>query len=233
MKLSDFKGLFKSSIATFVSVQNPHSDYYLVSLKPAEGTTWEAGEHGLFTLPDNPVQGKKMRPFSVASVASENNILLGFRTGENISAFKQELINMKPGDRVAMRGPFGWFKLPAANTPVVMIASGVGITPIRALLKSIKAGAAQEVHVVYASSDFYLFGEELQSIADKNNNITLHKTQDRKQTQTLYEDLAKKFGNDAFYLISGAPAMIKGTKANLIAAGVAKKRMINDEFVGY
>lgn len=58
MKLADFKGLFKKSILTVESIENLHGDYYEIKLKPQAGFSWSPGEHGIFKLPNNKVEGK-------------------------------------------------------------------------------------------------------------------------------------------------------------------------------
>merc|ERR1711879_526739 len=132
--LKYFKGLFKTSHVEFVKATNVYEDYYEIELKPEAGTSWVSGMHAVFTLPNKKVKGKKFRAFSIASTQKENTILLGTRTGKEVSSFKQALLSMKQGEKVKMRGPFGWFHLMNDSSPIVMIALGVGITPIRALL---------------------------------------------------------------------------------------------------
>lgn len=111
MKLLDFKGLFKKSVATVVSVENPYGDYCVIKMKPEPTLKWQAGEHGIFKLPNNNVQGKKWRAFSVASIPEEGLFKIATRTGEKISRFKRELIAMKKGDAVKITGLFGWFMI--------------------------------------------------------------------------------------------------------------------------
>lgn len=92
MKLSDFKGLFNKSILKVKKINNPYKDYYEIYLTPGVNTSWKPGDHGIFRLPNNKVEGKKWRAFSVASIPEENIIILGTRTGNKVSSFKQELI---------------------------------------------------------------------------------------------------------------------------------------------
>ena len=109
--------------------------HYTVKLKNDTGLTWVPGEHGIFTLPSKKIEGRKYRLFSIASIPEEGFILLGTRTGKEISSFKQALLTMKPNEKVALRGPFGWLKIQDETSPIVMFANGVGIALIRALLK--------------------------------------------------------------------------------------------------
>lgn len=233
MKLSDFKGLFKKSIATIESIENPFEDYYVISLKPAPGTRWEPGEHGIFKLPEAKVEGKKFRALSIASVTEEGNILLGTRTGKDISSFKKALIDSPKGTKVKVTGPFGWFKIQDHSSPIVMAAAGVGITPIRALLKDLEEDMARPITLVYAAMDNYLFGEELESIAEANPKISLIKTSEPSETTDAVKKLAETHGSDAWYYVSGSQGFIKGMKETITGSGVNGKRFINDPFLGY
>lgn len=233
MKISDFKGLFKTSILTIESVNNAYGDYYEIRLKPAEGVTWKPGEHGIFKLPNNTVEGKKWRGFSVASISSEGVMILGTRTGKVVSSFKKELISMKKGEQVAIRGPFGWFRIQDSVTPIVMIAAGVGITPIRALIKQLEEDVSRPVEVVYASRDYYLFEEEIQAIVKSNEKIILHKTTDNKETNAVVDELIDTYKNNGYYYVSGSSSFINAMKKQILVKGVKKKRIINDPFLGY
>ncbi len=233
MKLSDLKGIHNKSTATILSIENTHEDYYTIALQTEPGFTWEAGKHGLFTLPEKKVDGRKFRGFSFASIPSEGKLILGTRTGKQMSSYKAALLSMKPGERVRLRGPMGGFVVKDQTSPMVFIAGGVGITPFRSLLKALEHDTSRPIELVYASRSFYLFGEEIQKIADANEQMSVSLTRDSAETKERVHELAKKYGNQAYYYISGAPSMIRSTMKDLKALGVKAKRMISDEFLGY
>lgn len=233
MKITDFKGLFKRSIATIEAIENPFDDYYLIRLKPASGTKWLAGEHAIFKLPEAKVEGKKYRAFSIASVTEEGHILLGTRTGKQVSSYKKALISSKKGAKVKIMGPFGWFKLQDNTSPIVMAAAGVGITPMRALLKDLEKDTSRPISLVYASDDNYLFEEELEAMAEANPQVTLIKTSQAEETSQALGTLVEKFGHGAWYYVSGSQGFIEAMKQIVTKAGVSGKRFINDPFLGY
>ena len=233
MKISDFKGLFKKSEATIELIENPFEDYYIIKLKTALGFTWNPGEHGIYKLPGKNIEGRKWRAFSIASIPEEGFMLLGIRTGKTTSNFKRELISMKKGDKVKITGPFGWFKLQDETSPLVLFASGVGVTPIRALLKSLEKNTNRAIEVVYASNNYYLFGEEIEAIAKKNPKIILHKTVTVDETKQKIEELATQYANSAYYYNSGSPSVLKSIKLQLKGKGIKGKRIIDDSFLGY
>ncbi len=204
-----------------------------MKLKIDDNLTWEAGEHGIFKLPGKAVNGKKWRAFSVASVTSEGYMLISTRIGAQASSFKEELINMKPGEKVSVRGPFGWFKEQDKTSSLVMMAAGVGITPIRALLMSLKDEKKRAIHVVYVSSDYHLFGEDLDEIVEKNNNIKVYKLSDRQEASDKLRAIAKENGNNALYYLSGSMNVIKSSKDLLKKKNIQGKRVLSDFFLGY
>lgn len=233
MKLSDLRGIQNKSTATIISVDNPYGDYYVVAMQTEPGFTWEAGKHGFFSLPGKKIKGRKSRAFSFASIPSEGRLLVGTRTGEKASSFKAAFLSMKPGDKVQLRGPMGGFLVQDTSSPMIFIASGVGITPFRALFEALRNDVKRPIELVYASRQYYLFGDEIDQIAEANDQMTVYKTHEIADTKAKIEQLAKKYGSEAYYYISGAPAMIQSTMKDLKALGVKKDRMISDEFLGY
>lgn len=233
MKISDFKGIFKKSILTIINIENKYGDYYQITLKPEAGATWHSGEFAIFKLPGRHVEGKKLRFFSIASVPEEGIIILGTRTGKEISSFKKEFISMKEGDKVSMRGPLGWFKVRDSSSPMVMIAGGVGITPIRSIMKQVEKDISRPIELIYSSSDYYLFDDELQNIALANDKITIHKTHSRDETKSTIENLVSNYKNDAYYFLSGSPSFIMAIRKQIKTTGVNGKRVIYDPLIGY
>ena len=169
----------------------------------------------------------------MATIPDEGFLQINTRTGEKPSSFKQGLINLKPGDRMSVGGPFGWFTLQDEESPIVMIAGGVGITPVRALLKELEKGNRRQVDVLYSAEGYYLFEEDICQLVEKDENINLHLTSGIAETQEKIREMAEKYSNRAWYYISDNMNMIKGTKKFLTSTGVKGKRLISDPFLGY
>ncbi len=233
MKISDFRGLLKKSELTIIDIENPYGDYYEIKLKAEPGVIWKPGEHGVFKLIDREVKGKKRRAFSLASIPEEGLMLIATRTGKDISSFKRELISMKKGEKLSVRGPFGWFKVQDEVSPIVMIAGGIGITPIRSLLKQLEEDTTRPIEVIYSSSDFYLYGDEIQQMALRNDKIIFQKTHSREETRKALEKLVNEYKDSAYYYISGSQKFITSIKKEIKSKRVKGGRIINDPFLGY
>lgn len=233
MKLTDFKGVGKTQEVEFISAVNVSNDYYEIRLKKPEGFKWEPGKHAIFSIPNKKISGRSWRAFSIASTPKEGVILLGTRTGKEISSFKKAFLNLNEGETVKMRGPFGGFTLKDHETPLVIIALGVGVTPIRSLLTKLEHQHHREVNVVYSSLDYYMFKERIQAIIDHNDTFTISYTKSITDTTDAYLALANKYGNSAQYYISGPNNAIKAVKQELAKKDIDKSRIIIDPFLGY
>ena len=223
------KGMNRKTIATVISIENPKNDYYTISLKPAEGFTWNAGEHVMIRLPDH----KDFRILSIASIQEEGILLFGTRTGKEISDFKKVLLSLKPKSKVSIMGSFGWFRIRDDYSPIVLFAGGVGITPVRALVKELEHSKTRPIHIVYSSNDFYLFDKEITNIVKNNSKMKLYKTSTPEETQEQLTKLATLFGNKAYYYMSASPSVITSVSKLLRSKGIPGKRMIDDTMRGY
>ena len=110
---------------------------------------------------------------------------------------------MKFNEKIALCGPFGWFKIQDKTSPIIMFVIGVGITPIRALLKQLKFNTNRPIELVYSYSGYYLFGDEIENIEMNNSMIQLYKMASRKETAAKLSGLAAQYGNATYYCNSG------------------------------
>lgn len=232
MKLSDFKWLFHSDILTLKSSSNPFWDYWVFDFDTGTSTSWEAGEHGIFTFPEK-IAKKQMRPMSIASISDEWVVKIGTRTGSDPSLWKQKITSMKPGDKIKIRGPFGPFKVQDKSSPVVMIAGGIWITPFRAIMKQLEVDTSRDIVLLYSAREGYLFKDEFDAIAKKNPRVKNHYITGREELGKYVSKYAEKYWNEGYYFSSGTPEMIKTIKNHLSENGIFKNRMLSDSFHGY
>lgn len=233
MKLRYLKGIFKTHDLHFISAENVSGDYFIIKLQTPYPMQWLSGQHGAFTLPGQKVKGKFFRAFSVASVPSENMILIGTRTGTSVSAFKQTLTHLHKGDVVRIRGPLGWFVVRDNSSAIVLLATGVGITPVRSILYSLKDETTRPIHLIHSSSDFHLFSEELKILAEKNSQMQLAFVSNREEFKEAVSALTSTYGESAFYFTSGSPDVVRSTKKFLKSLGIPGRRIISESFMGY
>lgn len=233
MKLRYFKGLFKTHPMQFVSMKKVFDDYLLIKMQAPYPIAWEAGQHGVFTLPGKKIKGRTYRAFSLASPPSENTMVIATRTGATASAFKQALMEMKEGETIKLRGPFGWFVVQDDTSPIVMLATGVGITPMRSLLYALKDETSRPIHLIHSAEDFYLFADEFKELERANKEIKLNYLSNREEFKEALTAVASTYGSSAYYYVSGSFKAIRSMRSLLKGMKVKEKRIIYDPFIGY
>ena len=74
-------------------------------------------------------------PYSLSAVPTANRMRI---TVKDLGDHSNSLAAIEPGTRVAIEGPYGAFTHHARHTDqVVLVAAGVGVTPVRALLEDL------------------------------------------------------------------------------------------------
>jgi ferredoxin-NADP reductase len=139
------------------------------------------------------------------------------------------------GTRVVAEGPFGVFTEAARRREkVLLIAGGIGITPIRALMEEMGG----EIVVLYraVSDEDLVFRDELDRLADKRG-IELHYVVGDHATEEgsrllspahLRELVADIEDRDIF--VCGPPAMTEAAVRNVRAAGVRRRHIHAERF---
>jgi ferredoxin-NADP reductase len=173
----------------------------------------------------------KAHPFSLSAAPDGRSLRITVKALGDDSA---RIDGLRPGTRVLVEGPFGVFTDSMRRSPkVLLIAGGIGITPIRALLETMR-GDLVVVYRVLADDDV-IFRDELESLREARR-ATLHLVvgdhlgdgRDLLSAAHLRE-LVPDLGERDVYLC-GPPAMTDAIRRNLRDADVERRRVHVERF---
>jgi predicted ferric reductase len=173
-------------------------------------------------------------PFSLSAAPHDDRLRI---TVKAVGGYTNRLASVPAGTRVIADGPFGQFTADRrANGKVALVAGGIGVTPVRALLDDLQD--ARDVRLIYraVSSDDLVLRDELDVIA-QGRELEIHYVigdhRDPAHGHLLSPDHLRSLVPDLperdVYLC-GPPAMVRALRRALLAAGVPARNVHVEEF---
>ncbi|MCM3636384.1 FAD-dependent oxidoreductase [Sporosarcina luteola] len=230
----DAIAIFKKRDLVFIKSYKESENVYTFLFEKEKDVTWKAGQHGLFTITHKKIKNGT-RPISLASAPSEDVVQLTLGINDTPSEFKKAMLELQPGMKIRMSGPVGSFYL-KDDSPTILIAGGIGITPFRSMLKQIEAegnGVGKQIHLLYIDSKgSFVYKDELDKIAD-NTSVTVTYLDSRNDLQQEISKLSGLYLNNGTYYIAGPKTMVETLSGHLQGNSISKKSIKKDVFFGY
>ena len=216
----------------------------------ANGTNFEfrAGQHAdfVFAEPWGGGENDNSRTFSLASPPEEKGpIMIAMRMRK--TEFKQTLMTAAFGTKFIVSRSSGSFTLHSDITrPAVFLAGGIGITPIRSVLR--KAAQDRLPHKLYLfysnrEADDAAFLEEFEGMRIQNPNFLLISTLTGHRTLAwpyekgrINREMLMRYLlglNGPIYYIAGPSGMVAGMTDLLRSSGVSDDDIRTEEFGNY
>ncbi len=207
-------------------------------LKMPEHFIFTAGQYILVDLGN-----KQAHPLSISYCPEETEFIEVTKrmTG---SPYCGRLESLKKGESITIKGPVGKFCIADSSETLVMIAGGIGITPIRSILTSLekKKGNIGTVILIYGNlnREDIAFRDELENIKIADFHL-VHVLSDNSGMENAYKgfinaDIISKEvprSSSAHYMVSGPPVMVEAIKKALATIDVAEDQIRTDIFLGY
>lgn len=216
------------------------SDIYSIQMEIPEGYTWRAGQYAIWQLQDYvaPEGEKEDRVFTIASAMEDHFLMFSTRIADQHSWFKDILLRqLEAGDTMLVSAPLGEMDIDMEGRErSLLIAGGIGVTPIRSLLRHYSSNNVpmHKIQLLYADNrGEFAYGDFWKQIEGKMPNVKLQLLTDSNVFAEKARNYAVSHGNEAEYLIAGSPGMNQAFKESLAEAGVSGGNMKTDEFFGY
>ncbi|MCR4256216.1 MAG: FAD-dependent oxidoreductase, partial [Candidatus Uhrbacteria bacterium] len=226
---------------------------------------WETAE--IFTLelePQNPADRVSFKPgqwaylhllekdgtpwaraaYSLASAPEESKdrLKLGIKLEGD---FTKRASKLMPDDVVSIQGPFGVFVVPPGDEPLVMFAAGIGITPLRSMIRSLDLqGTSRPVTLFYSNKtiEAAAYFEDFDALAKRADWFTPVFTLTRGAPSdwpaetgridgAMFDRHVSSFENAVFFMCGPKPFM-DGIRRMLEERGIDTRKRLKQELFG-
>jgi CDP-4-dehydro-6-deoxyglucose reductase len=216
----------------------PDVRHFVFQVEDADSFSYVPGQFVSFTAD---IKGSPItRAYSIASPACGKCFDLCLnRVVEG--KFSPYLFELKPGDQVRMTGPYGGFIFRQPVEDSVLVATGTGIVPFRAMLQDIlPRDSSQQFTLIFGVryEHTLLYREEFEELARRYPNFRFWPTLSRPEPgwtghrghvqQHLFEAIGER--RDLSVFICGLKAMVEDVKSMLKHAGFERKRIIFEKY---
>lgn len=206
---------------------------YTFYFEPLRPFYWGPGQYGTFGIKKD--KDTIWNSFSIISNVNEKYVVIAtniIKTTEN--EYKKSLLKIKKGDTIFFKGPKGSFAITDYSKKYAFIATGIGITPFRAILKDLYDKNIKEVNITIfyvGNKDYHFFRDNLSEFKAKLKNLSIvyiYKP-DRITGQTIVNTLSKDMF-DTKFMIAGSQKMIESYERTLKGLGISNKNITKNTF---
>lgn len=206
------------------------------------------GQYMEWTTPEYTTDSRgNRRYFTIASSPTENDMKIGIRFNNPSSSFKKYLNGMETGEKVVASQLSGEFILPKdKNQRIVFVAGGIGITPIRSMVKYLlDKKEKRDTVLFYACKSLEEVAyKDLLDQAEKSIGLKtiylLSEGELPKDIKAIRGRLSKDIiekevpdYKDRIFYLSGPELMVRAYKRLLLELGIKRNKIVTDYFPGY
>lgn len=221
---------------------------YTLVLKPAEGEemiSFLAGQWVYLHWLNEDGTSWGRAAFSIATAPEESGEW--FELCVKIKGdFTKRGHDLMPGDVVGIQGPFGVFTLPEGASSLTLLAGGIGITPLRSVLRSlVMRESSIPITLLYSNRDVeeIVYLEEFEQLAKdwpsfkpvftltgENVPAKWKYGTGRFNAETIGQNLSDP--SEGIFMMCGPDAFMEEMKSLLEAQGVDTKTQVKRESFG-
>ena len=169
-------------------------------------------------------------PYSLSASPTDSRLRI---TVKSLGDHSKSLAKLKPGTRVMVEGPYGVFTSDAIEgNSAILIAGGVGITPIRALLEELPAEVDTDLIWRASNQHDLSLREEVEELAKKRGTRIHYMVGNRKQFPLSVSRLQRTVPHilDSEIFLCGPEGMVEEAKKSILELGIDPDRLHDEAF---
>jgi Na+-transporting NADH:ubiquinone oxidoreductase subunit F len=205
---------------------------------------FKAGQYLQLSCPSYSGNEEVYRAYSIASDQTDNDsveFVIRLVPGGICTTWCFD--HLEEGDELKVNGPYGDFVLSDTDAPMIMIAGGSGMAPMRSILHQLKnAGSTREAIFFFGANRvdelFYIeMMKDFEGALPGFKFVPVVATPEdgvvwEGETGLVTEAVQRHVKDASAYegYLCGSPGMINASKSVLTAMGVAESKIYHDEF---
>ncbi len=169
-------------------------------------------------------------PYSLSAAPRNNRLRI---TVKDLGDHSSWVRNLRSGTRVFIEGPYGVFTADQADGEhVTLIAAGVGVTPIRALLEELPRGKQSDIIWRASTEQDLMLREEVEALANWHRARLHYLVGSRQQASLNVRTLRELVPTikDSHVFLCGPSAVIEQAVDSCHALGVPRDRIHDEAF---
>lgn len=216
-----------------------HLHHTLLQLKPVNSDqklSFRAGQY--VAIATSSQQKTPYRCFSIVSSPRNELLELAFRHDSDVT---RTISDLGTEDTVDVLGPYGEFVLPSDERPVVLLASGIGVTPFISMLReavSQRSTRAISLLVTGKQSASIPYAQELASVHRLAPTISIDVftssgepgTYRRRIDAAILRELVAASDRDSLYYVCGPDSFVRKIRDTLVDEGVGDRSIMTESF---
>lgn len=221
-------GYYLMGVSSYKILQlGSERDLLVISLESsAEAIKFSPGQYGFFSVNE---RKRDEHAFSILG-SEDRKLIIGVKVVGN---FTQKLAQLKIGDILRVKGPFGTFgeKMNHASH-AVWIAGGIGITPFLSMAQAARSDQKIEMYFCARVMPPKVITEPFDSLSQKNPNFTWLPCETSRGGRLSARRIFEETGTDrqAYYLLCGPKAMMEEIAFDLAKLGIKRSHIIYEDF---
>lgn len=169
-----------TKISDFPVSEGPATRVFECTLPPTTAFPYVSGQFAMIGHPNVKLLANpnllKWASFSISSSPHQKNIL-EFCIGDGSpTGVSHQLMHLKVGDSVLVKGPFGKFLLDETAPEYVFLATGTGIAPLISMIRTLLSKNVRVPITLYFGFRFpsqFMYREELEMLVKKHPNFKM------------------------------------------------------------
>ncbi|MBN2511278.1 MAG: FAD-dependent oxidoreductase [Spirochaetales bacterium] len=212
---------------TAVTTEGSRTSTYV--MKGENPVPFLPGQYVHLEAPGPEYSKSRVRHMSIASSTNDTDLVFSM-TNDSGSEFKRIFNTLKPGSQVRMFKIKGEFTLTnvAPGSHIVFIAGGIGITPMRGIIRQIQQEALDYSWRLIHVGREYLYEEELSRYPTPQIRIGRPAL-----PSVLNDTVAALINNNSLktcYMVSGSDGFVHDISRSLILNGVHAADILTENF---